>query len=223
MRGFFTYPFPRLFYPHPLPEGKGELNVYGQNTAGGRTVTFLQGEFMNYSEILDALNQASLFDSYRLSVAINHELDNPQRLENVKRQLSVGMTIWYFDSESNKQIEARITEIRRTRVSAVNKHDGRSWNLPLYLLNLAGVDTEIHASPRQTGLTKNQLSIGERVGFFCHRENREVYGEVQKLNPKTISLLEYRPSGTIRWKVSYSLLFKVIEGEAGGQTYLPAR
>ncbi len=178
---------------------------------------------MNYSEIFAALNQASLFDLYRLNIAISNELNNPQRLDKVKQSLRIGMEIFYFDQEKNSQVAATVREIRRTRVAVVNKHDGKIWNLPLYFINLSAVDTQIHASPHQQGLSKNQLSIGERVGFYSRRENREVYGEVRQLNPKTISLLEYTPAGIMRWKVPYSLLFKVIEGKTGGQEYLPAR
>ena len=40
---------------------------------------------MNYTNILQELEEASLFDLYRLSVAIEDELNNPQRIAKVKQ------------------------------------------------------------------------------------------------------------------------------------------
>ena len=35
---------------------------------------------MNYTDLLTELNKASLFDLFRLNVAIDRELENPHRL-----------------------------------------------------------------------------------------------------------------------------------------------
>jgi hypothetical protein len=42
---------------------------------------------MDYSIIIGELKQASLFDLYRLSVAINQQLENPRRLSEIKESL----------------------------------------------------------------------------------------------------------------------------------------
>lgn len=70
---------------------------------------------MNYSKILDELNNASLFDLYRLEQAIRRSLEDPVRIKNIKDALKVGQDIEYFDTEENRLIEASIIELKRTR------------------------------------------------------------------------------------------------------------
>jgi hypothetical protein len=40
---------------------------------------------MNYNAVLEALNQASLFELYRLNAAIRNQLDDPGRIRAVKQ------------------------------------------------------------------------------------------------------------------------------------------
>jgi hypothetical protein len=51
---------------------------------------------MDYSRIIDELNSASLFDLFRLSVAIHQQLDEPQRIAEIRAQLRPGMEITLF-------------------------------------------------------------------------------------------------------------------------------
>ena len=51
---------------------------------------------INYSEIMYTLEKASLFDIYRLSLAMQVMLEHPEKLEAIKKQLRVGMLISYF-------------------------------------------------------------------------------------------------------------------------------
>ena len=39
---------------------------------------------MDYSKIIEELKKASLFDLYRLRVALNHQLETPRRVEEIK-------------------------------------------------------------------------------------------------------------------------------------------
>ena len=70
---------------------------------------------MDYTEILEALNTASLFDLHRLQSAIYQELLNPVRVEQIKAQLKVGQSISYFDPQANGLIDAVILKIQKTR------------------------------------------------------------------------------------------------------------
>ncbi|MBF0148053.1 MAG: hypothetical protein HQL84_14680 [Magnetococcales bacterium] len=164
---------------------------------------------MNYSEILHALQGASLFDLYRLRVGIDGMLDQPERLLPVRRQLHPGMEISYFSGKDNKQVDAVVEGVHRVSVHVRDKADGKKWSVPLYAVNLSGANTDIHPRQGQTRLDKNLLKVGESVGFH-DRHNRERYGKILQLNQKTASLLT---NDGMRWRVAYGLLFKVMEAE----------
>jgi len=164
---------------------------------------------MDYSRILEELNKASLFDLYRLRAAISQQLEDPRRLREIKKRLKVGQIISYFDDKENRQIKAKIINLRRTRLLVEHIDDRRRWDIPFYFVNIDAVDTDIRTSSHKEGIEKSQLKVGDEVGFL-DRENNELYGEVIKLNQKTASLLVNKRA---RWRVPYRLLFPVINGE----------
>lgn len=163
---------------------------------------------MDYSKIVEELKDASLFDLYRLRVAIEHLLENPQRIKAIKRQLRPGQDITYFDRAENRLIEAKVIKLKRTRLLVENKHDNQRWDIPFHWVNLDNVNTDIEVSPK-VGLDKSQLKIGDEVGFLG-RQDTEVYGEVIRLNQKTATVLVDEHE---QWRVPYGLLFSVIDGE----------
>jgi len=168
---------------------------------------------MNYSKILEELNDASLFDLYRLEQAIRRSLEDPVRTREIKDSLKVGQDIEYFDAEENRLVKACIVELKRTRVLVKNRHDEALWNIPFYHINLDHADVSISRSTG--GLDRNSLKVGDKVAFK-DRKGNELFGEVTKLNQKTAGVLV----GTTRWKVGYRLLAPVIEGELGSETNL---
>ena len=161
---------------------------------------------MNYAQVLDALNNASLFDLYRLNVAIDQQLQDPRRLQAVKSQLRVGQTVDYFDARDNRNVRARVVKLQRTNVNVVDLHDGKPWRVPYYMINLQQVDTRLPEPADRPGLSRQALSVGDWVGFV-DKHGVEHAGHVEKLNPKTASLR--CPDG--RWRVAYSLLFRVLD------------
>ena len=168
---------------------------------------------MNYSKILAELNSASLFELYRLEQAIGRSLEDPVRIREIKDSLTVGQDIEYFDAEENRLVEASIIELKRTRALVKNRHDGALWNIPFYHINLDHADVSISGSTGK--LDRNSLKVGDKVAFK-DRKGNELFGEVIKLNQKTAGVLV----GTARWKVGYSLLSSIIEGELGSETNL---
>ena len=162
--------------------------------------------FMDYSMILKELNKASLFDLFRLQVAIDQQLVNPSRIREVRKLLKPGMEISYFEPTENRLIDATIISLRQSRLVVENKHDGKRWSINFYMVNLDRVATDI--STHQV-IDRTQLKVGDSVGFY-NRENRETYGKVIKLNQKTATVLV---SDGSRWRVSYQLLFKLIDIE----------
>lgn len=61
---------------------------------------------MDYTQLLHELQQASLFDLFRLKVGINTMLDQPERITWIKQRLQPGMEITYFEERENRLIPA---------------------------------------------------------------------------------------------------------------------
>ena len=135
---------------------------------------------MDYSKIIENLKQASLFDLYRLSVAINHQLENPQRIVEIKKHIKPGQTISYFESTENRLIEAKVINLKRTQLLVENTHDQQRWTIPLYWVNLDEVNTDIISSSGRR-LDKSQLRVGDIIGFQ-DKQNIDVHGEIIRLN-----------------------------------------
>ena len=163
---------------------------------------------MDYSKILENLKQASLFDLYRLSVAINQQLENPQRIDEIKRRLRPSQIIHYFDQIENRLIEAKVIRLKRTQLLVENAHDKKQWLIPLYWVNLNQENTDITTSAKKE-LDKSQLKVGEIVGFL-DKENNAVYGEIVRLNQKTATI---RTNVNTEWRVGYKWLYLIVDGE----------
>ncbi len=168
---------------------------------------------MDYSKILDELNDASLFDLYRLGQAIRFSLEDPVRINKIKDALKVGQNVEYFVAEENRLIEATIVELKRTRVLIKNRHDGKYWDIPFHHINIDHADVAIAGSTGK--LDRNRLKVGDKVAFK-DRKGNELFGEVVKLNPKTARVLVEQT----RWTVGYGLLSLVIEGALGSDVNL---
>ena len=128
---------------------------------------------MDYNQIIENLKKTSSFDLYRLQVAISHELESAQRTQAIKNCLRPGQEITYFDWTENRLIEAEVIKLRRTRLLVEDKHDGRRWTIPLYWVNIDGIDPGVQTSSKHLGLDKSQLGVGDRVGFK-DRQNDDV-------------------------------------------------
>jgi len=163
---------------------------------------------MDYSKTLETLKQASLFDLYRLSVAINQQLENPQRVDEIKRRLHPSQTIHYFDQVGNRLIEAKVIRLKRTQLLVENVHDKKRWVIPLYWVNVDQENTDITISVKKE-LDKSQLKVGEIVGFL-DKENNAVYGEIIRLNQKTATI---RTNVNTEWRVGYKWLYLIVDGE----------
>jgi hypothetical protein len=175
---------------------------------------------MDITAIYEALEEASLFELYRLRCAINLRLDDPQKINQIKKRLRPGQKVTYFSSEENRLIEAEVIELRRTRLLVRDLHSGMRWDLPFYYINIDNTDTELRCSSPQEGTPKGQLKLGDQVGFRDHDNNRLV-GRVIRLNQKTASILV---NGAAKWRVAYTLLYQVIDGQSdhGGPYLLEA-
>ena len=159
---------------------------------------------MGCSEILRSLENASLFDIYRLRAALDVCFEQPDKVLSVKRQLRAGMEISYFSGRYNKMTDAVIAEVQRNCVYAIDKGTEKKWSVPFYAINLAHVNTNIHFSTNKTALDRNQLHVGENIGFIG-KNDQEMYGIITQLNPKTASITARDGS---RWRVDIVTFFK---------------
>jgi len=163
---------------------------------------------MDYSELIAVLDRASSFDLYRLREAINVLLDDPERMLTIKKQLKAGNSVEYFEPNENRLVSAAVLKLNRTRVLVRNYDDGQQWNIPYYFINLKGVDVDIQNSKDAVGLNKNEIKVGDRVGFHNHRTGEELYGEVIRRNQKTVTV---DTKNDQQWRVGYRYLFSVLE------------
>jgi hypothetical protein len=159
---------------------------------------------MNYTEILNVLKTASLFDLYRLNVSIQNEMEDPERIHQLRKTIKIGDQVSYFDSNKNALIDAIILEKNTKRVQVKNIHDQKIWNIPYYFLNIR--NTQIEIQPNKEKLSKNNLRVHECVGF--DKDGEQIIGMVIRLNHKTVTIATQNNK---IWRVSYSFLFKVID------------
>ena len=62
------------------------------------------GSTIEYDQLVAFLKQASVFEIYRMSAAIQNELENPQRLSRVNQKIKEGDLVEYYDAKSYCQI-----------------------------------------------------------------------------------------------------------------------
>ena len=160
---------------------------------------------MDYSAILAALREASAFDLYRLRWAIDRQLDDPAWVMAVRMRMNVGMQVAFFDSRDNAMREGVIIEFRRKHL-VVEIVPHQRWLVDYAAINLDGADADIRERPQQ-GLGRHEVHVGDVVGFQ-DRDGHPHQGEVIKLNDKTVTIME----SSMRWRVGYNLLHRLIEG-----------
>jgi hypothetical protein len=172
---------------------------------------------MNFSAVLDALNNASAFELFRLRVAINRKLDDPEWIEAIRWRLRVGQEIEYFSWNDNAVRRARIVEFRRKHVDVLDLGDGRRWLIDFCTINVDGMDVQVREQVA-TGLGRNEVVVGQTLGFV-DREGSERSGVVLRLNDKTVSL----QVGQYKWRVAYQFLHHVVDSVTATAVDLPSQ
>lgn len=159
---------------------------------------------MNFSALLEALNQASAFELYRLRVAIDRVLTDPKWTVAIRAQLHIGQEIEYFDPRANRLCPGQILEFRTKEVLVRQTDTKQLWWLAYPAINVNRIDVSMRESSQQ-GLSRNEVAIGDTVGFLDH-EHRQRSGKVIRLNDKTVTL---HCDGQ-KWRVAYALLHRVL-------------
>ncbi len=134
---------------------------------------------MDYTKTLADLKEASLFDLYRLSAAIRNELENPVRIQALRRVFKEGDSVSYFDEKCNVLQSAIVLQKNQKYVLVKNASDQKIWKISYYLLNLSGIDTDIHANSQEK-LSKNHCAAntGHDLGFIGFRFSRPYSREI---------------------------------------------
>jgi hypothetical protein len=173
---------------------------------------------MNIQPVFQDLQTASDFELFRLKTAIEKLLEDPERINALRKKLAVGMQIEYFNQEENRSILCELLEIKRTRATVREIETDKRRTLPFYYLNLEHIATELVANNKR-GMSKAELHIGLTVGFVNSQNNEDYIGQVVKLNPKRAVLLVDNQ----KWQVPYQILFPIIHSELdNGSTLLLA-
>lgn len=109
----------------------------------------------------------------------------------------------------NRHVRAKILELKRTRVSVQELESGSRYTLPMYWINVENADVALASRRASKGIARSDLRVGDRVGFR-DRDNVTHYRKVTRRNPKPATL--FVDSG-LKWRVSYGLLFDIIDGQ----------
>ena len=160
---------------------------------------------MNFSEVIQTLNQASAFDLFRLQAAIDRALSEPHWLQAVQSRLKVGQAVQFFDLRANKLKRGQVLEMRRKELVVLDLGAPMRWTLSYAAINLDGADVQIREQKPQ-GLGRNEVALGDVVGFVG-RDQQQCTGKIIRLNDKTVTL----QCGPTQWRVGYSFLHRVVD------------
>lgn len=115
-------------------------------------------EIVNYNQLVAFLKKASLHEIYRVSVAIDNTLEDPERIAAVSNQFKVGDTIEYYEQDTNRLIQAHVIKKKPKYVLVANYHDGARWNIRYYKLKINSRDIEFKKT--NGNLDKKYLARG---------------------------------------------------------------
>ena len=160
---------------------------------------------MDLAAVLEALQSASGFELFRLRAALDIALDDPQLNLRIRQQLHAGQMVAYFNAGQNRQCSGQIIELRKKEALIRHLESGEHWGVPYIAINLSGVDVRVHDKVAR-GLSRQEVAMGDRVGFL-DREQRERWGQVVRLNEKTVTL----DVDGQKWRVAYVFLHRMLD------------
>jgi hypothetical protein len=161
---------------------------------------------MDYNQLLTQLQNASLFDLYRLQTGIDEMLNQPERISAIKSRLKNKMQITYFTARENCLISATVEEIQRTRLTVRNIDDGMRCDIRFCMVNIDEIGSS--NNPPQGQIDRNRPKVGDYLGFR-DKKQLEQSGEILKLNKNTVTILT--KFGT-KLRVEYGSLFTLNGG-----------
>jgi len=162
---------------------------------------------MNFTSIMEELEKASLFDLYRLHHAIANEIDNPNKIQQIKNSLHKGQIVSHYNGRLNKLEDIEIITMNKNNCVVRQLSDDKLWTSPYASINIDNIDIDIGVNQKK-GLKKSQIAIGE-ILTFIDNDNNQRYGKVIRLNQKSVTLMV----NDQKWRVGYGLLSKNMDIE----------
>jgi hypothetical protein len=169
----------------------------------------IMDDFIADQQLASFVEDASPFEIYRTILYLDRELKSLKKMRLIAFQVHVGDKVLYFDSKTNTLISAIILEKRSKNVLLYHSDvdSSESKIIPYYMLKIG--DKDFRWTVFDKKINRHTLSIGDSVGFRHTKTGQNFYGIVQRLNPQTALLMTHDGQ---RWKVSYSLLYPILEG-----------
>jgi hypothetical protein len=166
---------------------------------------------MQYNDVAENIENFSLFELWRIYCTISNALENNHKINVIRKMLQPDMNVAYFSKSDNTMIEAIVVRVNKTRALVRNIDSLTYTNVPFYMFNVDNIPIHQNINPQaKIVLSKNNLKIGDKVGWHSNRSAQDFFGTVIKLNPKTAVIK--LPDNQV-WHVTYSLLFPIFDSE----------
>jgi len=165
--------------------------------------------------LVDALNQASSLQLYRLQAILRRMITDPKRVIEIRRQLHLGQMVRYFDLESDQMRQARVVEMKDKEILVQDQATLRHWRLAYAAvepLASAESDTADGATatmppPAAPKPGREDFQRGQKVAFEDKHLRTQV-GIITRINQRTASI---DTGDGLLWKVSFGLLRHVLD------------
>jgi hypothetical protein len=159
---------------------------------------------MNEARLLDALNNASSLELFRLSTVIDRLLADPKRIIAIRKDLCLGQTVRFFDLQQGDFTDGHITAMGDRQVTIQALRSRRVWKLPYAAIETpkaAGSDPASKPSPKMVAPGREVFRRGERVSFEDRYFQTHV-GLIVRINQLTATV----ESDAKTWRVPFALL-----------------
>lgn len=161
--------------------------------------------------LLQALQQASSQELYRLGGVIDRLLADPRRIIAVRRHLHLGQTVRYVDGRAGHSREGQVLALHDTQLILRDLRDGQQRRLPYAAIEPppteASVPAEPPPPPEPPRPTRNDFRCGEKVAFE-DKYLQTVIGTIVRINQRTATI---EPGDGTQWRVGFALLRHVID------------
>lgn len=166
---------------------------------------------MDWTNLVAALDQLSLFDLGCFERAIQSLSQDPARIARARSYLRPGIEVEYWCEKDHTFIKAVVVELHRS--TALLEHVGDCQRWKVYYSQIVPPDAS-PLLPPASSLPKSEWRAGDLVSFK-DKQNREHLGTIEKINPRRAHVR--LKSGQI-WRVDYALLARI--HELRGQDHL---
>lgn len=159
---------------------------------------------MDLHELMSSLQQARDLDLLRLRTAIDHLLQQPQRILAVRQRLHVGQEVDFWNLRENRLRRARVVQFKSDQLLVQTESPAQYW-----WVSYAAIQIDASQAPPPepaARLTRSDFRVGETVSF----EGQDLVqrlGTVVRLNPKTATV----SCDGQQWRVPFALLRRVVD------------